>query len=489
MQNVVRQRRWLYSLIIGVFLLASSGCSLPNVTQWFESPVQVAEVPETPPAVSTTDVSSTGAIVATPESPTSTRPRQVAATRKPAATKSPQATATSEPSETPALTATPLPSATLEPSPTVTPEPAPTQVTLEPFDPALAATLQSILDQTVADGYIPGAVLSVSVPGVEAWSGASGVLNRQQGQPMTPDTRVRVASISKMFTAVVVLQLAEEGQLDLAAPVSAFFPDLLPNGEATTVRNLLNHTSGLYDYLEDRNFGQLPYVSPERVFEPWEMVNYATQFPPAFSPGAPGYWDYSSTNYVILGMIIEQVTGHTLAEEMRQRIFTPLGLQATFCSPADVSDGVMASGYSNQADLTNTSMSFAFATANIVATVDDIRRFAVALFGGELLEPETRALMQTFENGHGSYSMPELEYGLGFMRNRLPVGPGPDGQLRPSEVSRVLGHIGGFGGFRSAVWYAPENGITVSLAVNQFATDPNTLATRAFDAILTHQGR
>jgi CubicO group peptidase (beta-lactamase class C family) len=95
--------------------------------------------------------------------------------------------------------------------------------------------------------------------------------------------------------------------------------------------------------------------------------------------------------------------------------------------------------------------------------------------------------MQQFVNGKGQYGMPELEYGLGLMRNRLPVGPGPDGQPRPAEASRVVGHIGGFGGFRAALWYAPQSQVLVALSVNQTSTDPNQLATKVFDAILSQQ--
>jgi len=118
-----------------------------------------------------------------------------------------------------------------------------------------------------------------------------------------------------------------------------------------------------------------------------------------------------------------------------------------------------------------------------------VRRLGDALFGGRLLKPETIEQMLTFKNGKGQYNMPRLEYGLGVMRNQLPVGSAANGRPRPAAASTVMGHIGGFGGFRSAVWFAPESGITIALGVNQAATDPNTLATRVFDAILTHQGR
>jgi D-alanyl-D-alanine carboxypeptidase len=380
-----------------------------------------------------------------------------------------------------------------EPTPTTpstsTPEPSPTEVALEPFDPALAARLQQILDAAVADGYIPGVVLAVQIPDQAPWAGASGLADRRQQLPMEPNTRVRIASISKVFTAVVVLQLVEEGRIALDAPMTTWLPDLVPNGEAITVRNLLNHTTGLYDFVEDRNFIGKGYQNPDRVWEPRELVAYATQHHPAFAPGAENRWDYSSTNYVILGMIVEQVTGNTLATEMRQRIFAPLELESTFFVPEEEVQGTQARGYSHGTDQTDISLSIVFATANIVSTASDVQRFARAIVEGELLQPATQEILYRFVDGKGQYNMPDLAYGEGIMLNRLPVGPSADGQKRPAEASTVVGHIGGFGGFRSAMWATPESGISIALAVNQAASDPNILATRVFDAILDYQGR
>jgi D-alanyl-D-alanine carboxypeptidase len=271
--------------------------------------------------------------------------------------------------------------------------------------------------------------------------------------------------------------------------MSTWLPGLVPGGRRITVRNLLQHTTGLYDYLEDRNYVTRAYQTPNRIWAPEELVKYAVQFPPAFTPGTQGQWDYSSTNFVILGMIVEKVTGNLLAAEIRSRILEPLQLNATFFTPQDSVVGPQAHGYSRSVDQTRVAMSMVYATASIVSTIGDVRAFAEGLFGGKLLKPETMALMQGFVNGKGQYNMPRLEYGFGLMRNQLPAGPGPNGKARPAEVVTVLGHIGGFGGFRSALWYAPESGIIVAIGMNQAATDPNILATRLFDAALAGTGR
>jgi peptidoglycan/LPS O-acetylase OafA/YrhL/CubicO group peptidase (beta-lactamase class C family) len=365
---------------------------------------------------------------------------------------------------------------------------SPTAVPETTFDPALAAELQRILDATVADATIPGAVLSVELANGATWTGASGRADRRSGERMTPDMRVRIGSLSKMFTAVVVLQLVQEGKIELDKPIATWLPDLLPDGDAITVRQLLQHTSGLYDYFEDRAFVREAYSDPERHWEPRELVAYAVGFPSAFEPGAKDRWSYSSTNYVVLGMLVEQVTGNSLAVEVRRRILEPLKLHETYFPPEEQVVGPQARGYSRGDDHTAIAMSFGFAAANIVTTADDLRRFGHALFAGQLLEPETYDLMKQFVNGKGQYGMPELEYGLGLMRNRLPVGPGPNGQPRPAAQSGVIGHIGGLGGFRAALWYAPETQMLVALSVNQTSTDPNQLATQVLDALLKQQG-
>jgi CubicO group peptidase (beta-lactamase class C family) len=331
-------------------------------------------------------------------------------------------------------------------------------------------------------------VLAVQLPGYELWTGASGWIDRERSQAMSPDTRVRIASISKVFTAVVVLQLVEEGRLELDAPLATWYPDLVPYADTITVRRLLNHTTGLHDYLEDGEMITRAYQLPDYHWPPGELAAYSGQRGFLFAPGTPGAWDYSSTNYVILGMVVEAVTGNSLAREMRTRIFEPLGLASTYFSPDEEVAGVYARGYRNDSDVTDVSLSFAYATANLVSTASDVARFGDALFNGLLLRPETMELMFVFEDGKGQYKMPFLEYGLGVMRNRLPVGPDALGAKRPDGASVVIGHTGGFGGFRSVLWYAPDSGITIALGENQGATDPNILATRVLDAVLRARG-
>jgi CubicO group peptidase (beta-lactamase class C family) len=356
-----------------------------------------------------------------------------------------------------------------------------------PIDPALEAELQGVLDGVVADGQIPGAMLAVSLPGRETWYGSSGIADRSSGRALGPEEPYRIASITKTFTAVVVLQLAEEGRVDLDAPITTYLPDLaVPDAERMTVRMLLNHTSGLYNYLGDPTFFAGVYSNPDRIWEPEELISYTVGFPPVAAPGEA--WSYSSTNYVILGLLVEEITGNAHAEEVRSRILEPLGMDRTFFPPDEALPEPLPTGYYGAEDHSDNAVSAAWATSNMVSTNEDMQRFGRALFEGDLLERGTREQMYEFVPGNGEYDMPDLAYGLGVMRHQLPVGPGPDGTPHPAEASTAYGHIGGFGGFRTALWHVPERDITITVAVNQFVTDPNIIPTQALDVVLAAEG-
>jgi D-alanyl-D-alanine carboxypeptidase len=289
-----------------------------------------------------------------------------------------------------------------------------------------------------------------------------------------------------MFTAVVVLQLVEEGRLTLDEPIATWLPDSVPGSRRITVRQLLQHTTGLYDYLEDRILIGEMQRDTSYEWQPQELVDYASRFPQR----AIGRWDYSSTNYVVLGMLVERVTGQPLAQQVRQRIFDQLGLRHAAFLPQEPAPAMLAHGYSYENDLTTSSMSFAFATANLAMTASDLERFGRALFSEELLRAETRDIMLgQFVSGRGQYDMPALEYGLGVMRNRLPIGPAANGDQRPAAANLVLGHIGGYGGFRSILWYAPDSGVVIAIGLNQAQTDPNNLAAAVLDNLLLGMGK
>lgn len=347
------------------------------------------------------------------------------------------------------------------------------------LDPGLAAALDAALAQARADAKAAGALLYVDVPGRGAYSGAAGLADVAAGTPLESGARVRVASVTKTFVAVVALQLVQEGWLLLDHSVAHWLPGLVPGGEQITVRELLGHRSGLPDYLTDE-FVARARRQPERVWTPAELVAEALRRPRRFAPGAPGRWAYSNTNYILLGMIVERVTGNPLERELRQRVIEPLGLAGTALAPPTASSDGLAHGYVGGDDYTALNMSVAWAAGGLTSTAGDLGRFAAALMDGALLRPDTLAVMLDCGGTGGAWGIADLAYGLGVMRRTLPAAG-----LDPAQ-RLALGHTGALGGYRSAVWRFPASGVTVVALMTSYEADPNRLVARALETLAAH---
>ena len=281
------------------------------------------------------------------------------------------------------------------------------------------ATLQAALDAAVAAG-LPGAAGHVQ-DGRTGATATAGVVDLARPAPLARQARFRVGSITKTFVATVVLQLVEEGRLDLDRPVATWLPGVLPGGDGVTVRHLLNHTSGLPDFDEDPAW--LGGYLTGRTTTPAALLAMALARPVTSSPGAG--WSYSNTNYVVAGMLVEAVTGTTLEHQLRRRIFGPLGLGHTsFPSTGDI-DGAHAHGYvppfasptGRLLDATSLSPTWVWAAGAIVSTPRDVTRFYRALLAGELLGPAMLDAMLTTVPVE-----PGRRYGLGILSLESPCG-------------------------------------------------------------------
>jgi D-alanyl-D-alanine carboxypeptidase len=302
------------------------------------------------------------------------------------------------------------------------------------------AEFQRSLDRVVAAG-VPGAVVLVRAGGrTTRLTAGYGALRSKR--PMRAEDRFRVGSITKSFVATVVLQLVAERRLALEDPVERWLPGLVPDGERITVRQLLNHTSGLFAFGADRGFVSEASRDPLRVWAPRQIISIATAHPPMFAPGAR--WSYSDTNYFVLGLIVERVTGRPLAADLERRILAPLRLRATSLPAGPDIAGPHAHGYFLRPlqDVTVGSPSVQWAAGALVSDADDVARFFRALLGGRLVRPDLLALMRT------TVAAPQLgpgaAYGLGLLR----VG-GPCGALwghtgaSPGYVADALNSRGG----------------------------------------------
>ncbi|CRK62200.1 D-alanyl-D-alanine carboxypeptidase [Alloactinosynnema sp. L-07] len=262
----------------------------------------------------------------------------------------------------------------------------------------------------------------------------SGTAELDKPRPVPRSGQFRIGSITKAFTATVVLQLVAEGRLDLDAPVSTYLPGLLPDGDRITVRMLLQHTSGLYNYtaalpLDPDGFESIRYDH----HDPRDLVAIATSRPLDFQPGT-GH-AYSNTNYIVAGLLIEKATGGSYERAVDRRIIRPLRLHST-TAPGDTVaiPGPHAHGYhranGTPTDITELNPTVAWAAGAMISTTADLDRFIAALLGGNLLPPAQLAeMLRTSPLSNG--------FGLGLFQMPLPCG------------GTVWGHTGGIPGYAS----------------------------------------
>jgi D-alanyl-D-alanine carboxypeptidase len=297
---------------------------------------------------------------------------------------------------------------------------APALVTLLPPTANVARAADSLtenLDAVLAAGVaagVPGVVLRIERAGKPVYSGAAGVANIEKKTPLKATDRFRIYSITKAFTATVVLQLVDEGVLTLDDTVTKWLDDpvvmKIPNVDHITLRQLLNHTGGIYDYLDeaDSPFWELYLgANPEwtKVWTIDDLLSYAdgANHAPYFEPGKDFF--YSNTGYLLLGLNVEHVTGHHFADELRDRILVPLALDGTsLAEGGTIPDGTVDGYELLEGELVNMSainLSFSWAAGAIVSTAADIAHFARETFGGKLVSPSSRKEMFTY--AHSTY--------------------------------------------------------------------------------------
>ncbi|MGW1754470.1 serine hydrolase domain-containing protein [Streptomyces mirabilis] len=326
-----------------------------------------------------------------------------------------------------------LAAGTAAPASAVTPAPAPaTGAPLPGLDPV---KLQAAIGG-LPNADVTGALLRIT-GGAGHWSGTSGVGDLETGQGVPTDAHLRIGSVSKAFTATVVLQLAAEHRIDLDKPVQQYLPGVLPADlPPVEVGQLLNHTSGLPRGAAGPDFGD---GSPEwfaanrlKSFTPQQVVALMAGQPMQFAPGTAQ--QYNGMNYYVAGLLIEKITGHTFAHEVRSRITRPLGLHDTYVPDADDpslpgphSHGYLtvtsSDGTTHPVDVTEQSP-WPWAEGGMISTPADLDRFMTALFRGRFLPPAQQAELFTVPDVpsfHSSQCRTEADAGracmsMGIMR-------------------------------------------------------------------------
>jgi D-alanyl-D-alanine carboxypeptidase len=336
--------------------------------------------------------------------------------------------------------------------------------------------VQRMIEYVRSEGAV--GVVSLTRNRSGTWRGAAGMAVLQPPRRMRPGDRFRVASVTKTFVATVVLQLVGEGRLRLNDTVERRLPGLLPQGRRITLRQLLNHTSGLYDFVDDARF-QARFLRDIRlVVPPRQTVGIAAARPLRFAPGTG--WAYSNTGYQILGLMIERVTHEPLKQALTRRIFEPLALRHTSFEPRPSLPEPVAHGYAlhggqlpipygRRLDVTQSAGGGAWADGAIVSNVDDIARFYGALFSGKLLR---RDLLREMERPVET-DLPVRRAGLGVFRSALACG-------------YAWGHEGAMPGYLTQALVSKDGSRVVVMAANGDSTHvAGALAASARNAYCT----
>jgi D-alanyl-D-alanine carboxypeptidase len=344
-------------------------------------------------------------------------------------------------------------------------------------DPKLAQALQNALDRERARASLTGVAAAVVIPGQGLWSSGSGIANRATQQPLTGRTPFPIASVTKTFVATLVIKLADEGRLRLDDPLGRWLPDW-PNADMISLRQLLNHTSGVANFEEriDGPYQRAIDAHPASVWSPQRTLSYAGG--PEFAPGSS--WQYNNANYILLGLVIERATGSSVACLLRRELLDPLKLDDVVLQPQERPRGTAAHGYGGfTADERralrarhrrftpyDSAASSAWTGGAIVAGAESVARWGDAVLRGHILSRAGRQQQLTFVPVEAG----RLSYGLGITRMRS-----------PELGTDLLGHDGAAPGFGSSLWHLPAKGITAAVLAND---NDSSHATRRIAAIL-----
>jgi D-alanyl-D-alanine carboxypeptidase len=340
-----------------------------------------------------------------------------------------------------------------------------------------AASLQAELDRIRRSLHIPGVQATILFPDGTSWTGVSGLADVATKTPVTPATGFAVASVSKTFTSALILGLVDEGRLRLTDPAVRYLPALrLKVDPRITIAMLLNHTSGLADFFLNPKIDGPLQKRPTATWTVDQTLRYVGK---ALSPPGKAF-HYSNTNYLLLGLIAERITGQPYAELVRTRLLDPTGLGSTWVQTGETPRARLAHGYrfvgtkrtAPPIDLADGSgiapfrsvVTAAGGAGSIASTSADLARWGRALYGGKVLGPTgTGALLAGFTPTAGY--VPGVVYGYGVQALVI------DGH--PS-----LGHSGRLLGFRSAVRHLPIDGLTIAVLINDSRDDPGVIVQR-----------
>jgi len=329
-------------------------------------------------------------------------------------------------------------------------------------DAALAAEFDKLF-QEIFKPEGSGAAVLVSHKGRVIYHKAFGMANLELGVPLRTDHVFRIGSVTKQFTGAAILKLMEQGKLSLQDEITRFLPDYPTHGKKITVEHLLTHTSGIKSYTDMKEWDPPTH---RKDFTPTELIEYFKDQPMDFEPDAE--CRYNNSGYILLGYIIEKVSGKTYAKYVEDEFFKPLGMKNSYYDDDKPLIKNRASGYS-QGDVAGNfvnapylSMTQPYAAGSLLSTVEDLNTWTRALHGGKVLKPESLKKATT------PYILPDgtnTHYGYGLQMSNL-LG------------SQTVEHGGGIHGFLSDLVYLPKEEVCVAILTNCDCEPPSALTHR-----------
>lgn len=330
----------------------------------------------------------------------------------------------------------------------------------------LASRIDPLVEEAMRSGLVPGISVGIMQNGRVVLAKGYGLAEVENEVPATEHSVYRIGSITKQFTAAAIMLLVEGGKLSLDAELTDFFPDYPIGGRQITVERLLNHTSGIKGYTEISEFGERMRddVSHEELIEIFSSVPFE------FEPGER--YQYNNSAFFLLGVIIEEITGMSYADFLRQQFFEPLGMEDSHYLYNDPIIPRRAEGYAvldgevvNDAFL---SMELPYAAGSLGSSVHDLLTWQRALLGGEAVSDVSFAAMTSPARLNDGSTYP---YGFGLA-------------LASLEGHRKIGHGGGINGFRSHLAHYPDDGLTVAVLTNSGSAHPDVLESRIAREVL-----
>lgn len=326
------------------------------------------------------------------------------------------------------------------------------------LDAQTTSSFQQALDDTRSAGQFPGVIARVVSPR-GSWTGTSGTRGKSESEQPSATDATRIGSLTKTMTATILLQLAAEKKLSLTETIDKYVPGM-PHGSTATLRWLADMSSGIPSYTADAGWQQQVFSNPDKAWTPQELVDVVKDKPADFEPGHG--WAYSNTNYVLLGMVIEQVTGENIADVFQARLFDPLGMTHSVFPTTSQIPTPHLSGITDQGmlaeqttDATNFSPTIAFTAGEVISTLEDLTTWGAALFTGTgILEPATQQERHDsiIRDIPPSYSE-TASYGIGI-----------------GDKDGWWGHDGAIPGYTTSLFHNYTSGTTVIVVVNSDVT-------------------